>query len=284
MWKHVILSNRLFMVALAVFFLIIAFGLIGPFITRHPLDEVRGEDGRRLIRHPPTLELPLGTDDFGFDVFAQLAHAVGNSLFVGFFAGSIVVLIAVSIGAFGTFRGGYLEEALMLITNIVIVLPVFPILLVLAAYLDERSLLLVGLIIAGISWPWAARGIRSQVLSLKERDFVRLARVSGMRDINIAFQEILPNMFAYILLVMAIATGGAIVAEAGISMLGLGPDPQQYVTLGTMLYWAIQNETIRSGFWWLYLPPGLIITFFWMALYIIHANMDEVFNPRLRRR
>jgi peptide/nickel transport system permease protein len=235
------------------------------------------------IRKPPSLQLPLGTDDYANDVFAQLAHGTRNSLQIGFITGILVTFVAVCVGSIAGYKGGYLDEFTQLIINIAIVFPVFPLLIILASFIEERSLIIVALIIALVNWPWASRSVRSQILSLKERDFVRLARVTGMGDIKIAIVELLPNMMAYILLLTAILTGVGIIAEAGISMIGLGPDPKVYTTLGTMLYWTIANETIRSGFWWLYLPPGVVLTTFFVLLYVMQANIDEIFNPRLRK-
>ncbi len=168
----------------------------------------------------------------------------------------------------------------MLITNIVLVFPVLPALLVLSAFLEERSLNLIILIISLISWPWAARAIRSQVLSLKEREFVSLAKISGTNDVKIASLEILPHLLSYIALVFAISIGAAILTEAGISVVGLGPE--NTVTLGILLQNAIAFESIRLGYWWIFVTPGILLTAFMFALYLIQTNMDAVFNPRLR--
>ncbi|MFX0061740.1 MAG: ABC transporter permease [Candidatus Hermodarchaeota archaeon] len=259
---------------------IILFGIIGPLVTRNPLDKVRDADGRLLINHPPGLEALLGTDQQAQDFLANLAHGTFNSLLIGLFAGLLTLLIAVIIGGIASFKGGLIDEFGMLITNIVLVFPVLPSLLVISAYLEYRSLELVILFIGFISWPWAARAVRGQILSLRERDFVNLARVTGMGDLKIALFEVLPHMLAYLALVLTIATGAAILTEAGISMIGLGPT--RVITLGVLLQWAIENETIRLGYYWLFFFPGLILTVLMFFLYVIQANMDAVFNPRLR--
>ncbi|MFX1282992.1 MAG: ABC transporter permease [Promethearchaeota archaeon] len=277
-------QNRVFAFAIASFILIIGFGFIVPYFTRDPLDPILDRFGTRVIFRPPSPNYILGTDDWGRDVFAQLAHATRNSLEIGFVTGIMVAIIGVTIGTAAGYLGGWIDEILMFLTNVVLVFPVFPMLLVLSAHLEERSMFMVAAILAITGWPWVARALRAQVLSLKEREFVNLSRVSGMSNIRIALAEILPNMLAYIGLVIAIVTGGAIVAEAGISMLGLGPNPLVNPTLGGMLYWVIQNESIRSNYYWLYFPPGIILTYFFVDLYILHRHMDELFNPRLRRR
>ena len=235
------------------------------------------------VLSPPTPSLPLGTDEYAHDMFAQLANATRNSLIVGFFAGIIATLVSITIGSIAGYVGGFTDDSSQLIVNIMMVFPIYPLLIILAGFVEERSLVLVAGIIAIILWPWAARAIRSQILSLKERDFVRLAKISGKRGVNIAIKELLPNMAAYLLLVLAIQIGAGIAAEAGISMIGFGPDPQVHITLGTMLYWVLYGESIRSGFWWLYLPPGIILTVLFVILYVLQANLDEIFNPRLRK-
>jgi len=189
------------------------------------------------------------------------------------------VLLGVT-GGIAAYKGGLIDELAMLITNIVLVFPVLPALLVLSAFLEERSLNLIILIISLISWPWAARAIRSQVLSLKEREFVSLAKISGTNDVKIASLEILPHLLSYIALVFAISIGAAILTEAGISVVGLGPE--NTVTLGILLQNAIAFESIRLGYWWIFVTPGILLTAFMFALYLIQTNMDAVFNPRLR--
>jgi len=182
--------------------------------------------------------------------------------------------------------GGLADEASNFVTNVMLVFPVLPLLLFLSYILQERSLFLVGLLIALTGWPWAARCIRSQVLSLKEREFVNLAKMSGMKTAATVITEVLPNMLAYILMVFVLLTGGAIIAEAGISAVGVGPDRFQTTTLGNMIFSAIQYHpgvAHWSYVWWWFIPPGLVLTTLLSAIFVMHAGMDEVFNPRLRR-
>lgn len=281
-------NNKGFALALLIFLGIISFGFIAPWFLVDPFEPMKTPWGTRILE-PPSETLLLGTNDFGHDIFSQLATATRNSLTVGIITAIIVLTIALAIGSVAAYKGGLVDEFLMLITNVIIVFPVYPVLLILAASLEskERTITLVAGIIAVTTWPWVARAIRSQVLTLKQREFVNLARVSGMHDIKIAVTEVLPNMFAYISLLLAIVIGIAIVAEAGISMIGLGPPygKSESLTLGVMLYWVTQNEAIRSnsGYYWLFYPPGILLTMFLVILYVIHGNLDEIFNPRLKR-
>jgi peptide/nickel transport system permease protein len=170
-----------------------------------------------------------------------------------------------------------------LITNLALVLPLIPLFIIIASVVRGLNLFLIGVILAVTSWPWAARSIRSQMLTLKEREYVNLARMSGDRSVRIVVTEILPNMMAYIMMVFVILTGTAILAESALSMIGVSTTGT--ITLGYMLYWA-QHQTIVPfwwNIWWWFIPPGIVLTVVLTAFFIIHAGLDEVFNPKLRR-
>jgi peptide/nickel transport system permease protein len=239
----------------------------------------------------------LGTTQTGCDVFAQLCWGIRNSLFVGVIGGVLGTLIAVLLGALGAYKGGLADETSNVITNIVMVFPTLPALLILASLLNPRyfnfsilgmkiegrSFLTVGMVIALTSWPWAARCIRSQVLSLKEREFISLAKMSGMQSREVVIKEVLPNMLAYIIMVFVLLTGGAMLAESWLSVLGLGPGGSP--TLGNIIYNCsdISSTGIWYTFWWWWIPPGALLATLLSAVFVMHAGMDEVFNPRLRR-
>ena len=270
------------MIGLCVFVAILIFGIIGPMVTRNPLEQAPAARGFL----PPSWEYPLGTNIFGEDLFAQLCTGTRNSMIVGAVAGIVGTLIAVLLGSVGPYKGGAADAISNFVTNVVIVFPTLPLLIVLAAILQQRSLLLVALLIGATSWPWAARSIRSQVLSLKEREFVDMARMSGMSDRKIAIREILPNMLAYTLMVFVIMFGIGVVAEAGISMLGVGPNPGTNVTLGTMLYWSRMLPISGAAWWltwWWFIPPGVMVAAVTTSIFVMHSGMDEVFNPKSRK-
>jgi peptide/nickel transport system permease protein len=168
------------------------------------------------------------------------------------------------------------------------VFPMLPLLIILVALFGggNASMFLVATLIGLTSWPWAARCIRSQVLTLKEREFINVARMSGVKGRKIVITEILPNMLAYIIIVFVVSLSIAILTEAGLSMIGLGPDPSSTVTLGTMLDFIGTGSTqvaLPWNYWWAFLPPGLVLTIFLLGVFIMQSGMDEVFNPRLRR-
>jgi len=290
---ELLLRNPRFISGSIVVGIIIIMGVIGPMVTPGPLESVAG-----IRPEPPSWKHPLGTTQFGYDVLAQLFTGIRNSLFVGVIGGGLGTLIAALLGALGAYRGGLADEASNFVTNIVLVFPMFPALIVVAALLDPqisnftvlgmrvegRSFFTVGIIIALTSWPWAARCTRSQVLSLKEREFVNLARMSGMRSVEMVIKEILPNMLAYITMVFVLLTGGAMLAEAWLSVLGLGPSSWTDITLGGMIYNCTGRCSIGDwrNYWWWYIPPGAVLAAFLSAVFVMHAGMDEVFNPRLR--
>jgi len=272
--------SRKFIAGSAVVGAIVMLGIIGSMVTPEPKIGVVAQ------ALPPSWEHPLGTTSFGEDVFAQLCRGIRNSLMVGILGGGLGTLIAVLLGALGPYKGGLTDEISNFVANVILVFPVLPTLLFLSYVLQERSLFLVGMLIALTSWPWAARCIRSQVLSLKEREFVNLARMSGMKDRTTVITEVLPNMLAYILMVFVLLAGGAIIAEAGISAVGVGPNRFQCTTLGNMIFSGIQYHpgvAHWSYIWWWFIPPGLVLTILLSAIFVMHAGMDEVFNPRLRR-
>jgi peptide/nickel transport system permease protein len=277
---ELLVRSRKFIIGGAIMLAIIIFAIVGPMVTRDPL--------KKNIPHfgmPPSSEFPLGTTGLAEDALAQLCSGTRNSLTVGAFAGCLAALLAVLVGGIGPYKGGLADEISNALTNVVMVFPQVPLLIVLASTFQQRSLLLVAALIGITTWPWAARCIRSQVLTLKEREFINVARMSGMKDRKIVVTEIMPNMLAYVIMVFVISLSIAVLTEAGLSMIGVGPSPGTYVTLGTMLYWVLNPAvaTFAWDLWWCFIPPGLILTILLGAVFVMHAGMDEVFNPRLRR-
>lgn len=268
-------KNRKFQICLAIVLAIVALGVIGPFVTGDP------SEYRMYERwEPPSSKFLLGTDMAGRDVFAQLCVATRDSLWVGTLAGALALGIAISMGGVLAYKKGLIDEGANLVTNIFLVLPVLVVLIVIAAILKGRSLFTVGVLIALFSWPWMARNIRSQVLSLRERKFVDLARISGKSDFTIVVKEILPNMLAYVFLVFIMATGWAVVMESSLSVIGLGPTTG--FTLGKMLRNVIDWAALTQGAWWYFIPPGLVIVMFTGTLMMITSVIDDVLNPKVR--
>ncbi|MBP1911629.1 ABC transporter permease [Thermococcus stetteri] len=223
----------------------------------------------------------LGTDAFGKDVYAQLVQGLRTSLWVAFLAAIIGTILGITIGFAAGYRGGWVDEGLMMFVNIMLVIPSIILLILVAAYLSARSPEVQALIIGITNWPWVARAVRAQALSLKNREFVALAKIAGMRDLAIIFGEIMPNMVSYVFMAGILQFSGAILASATLDFIGLGPTTT--VSLGTILQKAIAYNALQFGSWWWFIPPGLIITLIITALFFVNLGMEEVFNPRLRR-
>lgn len=167
-----------------------------------------------------------------------------------------------------------------MVTNVVLVLPALAVLLIINAYLGVRSVAVQGLFIGLTSWPWAARAIRAQTFSLRTREFVDLARLSGCSTWRIVFREIAPNMSSYLFMMFILLFGGSILIASSLDFIGLGPT--EGVSLGLMLQSAQQWSALQLGMWWWFVPPGAGITAIVGALYVANVGLDEVFNPKLR--
>ena len=185
-----------------------------------------------------------------------------------------------SIGFVAGYRGGVVDEALSMVTNIVLVIPTLAMLIVITAYLSARGIFVEALFIGLTSWPWAARAIRAQTFSLRSRDFVDLARISGVPGRRVIFSEIAPNMSSYLFLTFILLFGGAILIAASLDFIGLGPT--EGTSLGLMMYNAVAWSALPLGMWWWFIPPGIGITAIVGSLYVLNVGLDEIFNPRLR--
>ncbi len=229
---------------------------------------------------PPRSGLPFGTDNFGRDVTLSLAYGLETSLYVGIVAGLIATVIGLTIGLLAGFVGGLLDNLLNALTNMFIVIPPFIVLILISVSLRTRSIAVVALVIGVTAWPWTARAIRAQASSLRVRDHVNLARVSGYSLPRLLVISVLPYVASYVFMAFILQMASAILAEATLSMLGLGPHGT--ITLGTMLNWALLFEAPLRGAWWVFLPVALCIGFLTFSLFLMNSGMDQVFNPKIR--
>lgn len=229
---------------------------------------------------PPSAGLWFGTTMFGQDIFAQFVYGLRVTFQVGVLGGGLAAVIGMAVGFTAGYRGGLVDEVLNMLTNIVLVLPALAVLLIVNAYLGIRSVGVQALFIGLTSWPWAARAIRAQTFSLRSRDFVDLARLSGVRTWKIIAREIAPNMSSYLFMTFILLFGGSILIAASLDFIGLGPS--EGVSLGLMLNNAARWSALHLGMWWWFVPPGAGITAVVGALYVMNVGLDEVFNPKLR--
>ncbi|AEJ61038.1 ABC-type transporter, integral membrane subunit [Spirochaeta thermophila DSM 6578] len=273
---RVLMRSPKFLIGVALLVMVGGFVLIYPFVDiRDPFEMVG------LSYEPPSKDFPLGTDNFGRDVLLELAYGTRSSLYVGILAGGIALCIGVVIGLLAGYLGGFWDNILTTVTNMFIVIPSFMILILVSIGLNSRSLLIVGVIIGCTTWPWTARAVRAQTASLRLRDHVHIARISGYGVMRIIVTQILPYIASYVFMAFILQTASGILAEASISMLGLGP--YNTISLGTMLNWAIMFEAMGAGAWWAFIPPALLIALFTFALFLINSGLDEIFNPKIRR-
>ena len=269
--------NQRFMVSATLLLVIVVFAVAGPLLPGRG-DPFRSVGG--LYDHP-SLRVPLGTDNFGHDVLTQLMFGIRTSLLIGIVASLIATLIGVAIGTVAGFRGGFLEELLMGVTNVFIAIPAIVILILLSVALTTRSVVTMMLVIGAVSWPWTARAVRAQSSSLRTREHVDIARLSGERTVRLILFEIIPYMLSYVTMAFVLQLAGALLAEAALSLLGLGA--ANTVSLGIMLFWALLWESVRTGALWAFVPPVLLLTMIVFLLLVLHSSLDEFFNPRLRR-
>lgn len=237
---------------------------------------------KRVARghQPPSAELVLGSTRAGKDVYTQVLYGGRVSLMVAFSAAAITTLIAVSVGVSSGYFGGRIDETMMAITNVMLVFPQLPLLIILAAFLGQVGPFVIALILGLTSWPWGARVMRSQTLALRNKEFVTAAEVMGESKWRIIVVEIIPNLISLVAGMFVGTSLYAIGAQAGLEFLGLG-DPT-VVSWGTMLYWAQSSAAFFVGAWWDFVVPGTVIALTGGGLALINISIDQVSNPKLR--
>lgn len=272
-------ENRKAAVGLFIVLLFILIALIGPFIA--PYDPTKFAVGGSQ-EHPSSAHW-LGTTQLGQDIFSQVLVGARGSLEVGFATGFFTTLIAVIVGLTAGYLGGWVDDTLSILTNVFLTLPFIPIMIVVASYAAafnvKGPVILVG-VLTLTGWAWGARVKRSQVLTLRNKDFVMAARVAGESWVHIVFFEIVPNMLSLIAASFLFSTIFAILGEAALEFIGLG-DPTS-VTWGVILNQAETNSALLQGDWFWFIPPGLCIGLFALGLALVNYAIDEVTNPKLR--
>ncbi len=226
----------------------------------------------------------LGTDNFGRDVLTELVAAIKTSLKIGFIAGLIATTIGLSLGLIAGYLGGLIDDLILFITNLFTVIPSF-ILLILISYSigkNARGVMMVAVIIGLTSWTWTTRSVRSQVISLRNRDHVNLSKLSGHSLFRIILTDILPYIASYVVMALILQISSGILAEAQLSMIGLGPATTTVSTLGLMMNWAMSYSAHLNGDWWAYFPVIISIALISFSLNLMNTGLDQIFNPQLR--
>ncbi len=229
----------------------------------------------------PSSKHLLGTDASGRDVLTTLIYSTPPTFLMTLVAGVVATLLGTAVGVVSGYLRGWTDTLLRGATDVLLAIPAFSMLILIAALLGNLSVLGLGLVIALFSWPLVARAVRSQVLSLRESPYVTVARLSNRSAVAIMVFELLPNMLAFLLAMFLGAVSGALAIAIGLQLIGLGPLTTQ--TLGLILQNAVSNGALSQGLWWWWAPPTVVLVMFFLGLFLLTLAVDEISNPRLRR-
>jgi peptide/nickel transport system permease protein len=228
----------------------------------------------------PSWDHPLGTESNGRDMLAVLIVGAPRSLRIGLIAAGIGMLVGIALGFTAGFMGGWVDNIIRTLSDAFITIPSLAVLIVIAAYVRTISVENMALLLALFAWPGPTRLIRSQVLTLRERGYVQMARLSGASRFDIMFKEMMPNLLPYLAASFTGNVSGAILAATGLEALGLGPT--RIPTLGMTIFYAIRAAAILRGMWWWWGFPILLLVIIFIGLFLMTIGLDEVANPRLR--
>ena len=273
--RFLFLRNAKALTGLAIlgFFLLIA--VIGPWIA--PYDPSARSTA---ILQPPSFQHLFGTTHLGQDIFSQLLVGTRGVIVIGFVAGFIATFIGVIVGVTAGYIGGIGDETLSVLSNVFLVIPQLPLIIIIAGQLPTAGGITVALVIALTGWAWGARVLRAQTLSLRRRDFVEAARANGESTWRIITAEILPNLTAIIASGFVGTVSFAVLSLITLAFIGITSTADW--TWGTVLYWAQAQLALQRGAWWWFVPAGLCIALLGVALTLVNFGIDEFVNPRLR--
>jgi peptide/nickel transport system permease protein len=269
------LRNKKLVFGLGLEILFVLFAIIGPMLAKYSVNDFTGFS----LQHPGS-KFWLGTDNLGRDLYAQLSNGLRESYLIGALGAACASIIGMALGFIAGWRGGILDEILQMFTNIIVMIPSLVLLIVIGSYLTTRSVVFEGTFIGLTTWPWVARAVRAQTFSLRSREFVDIAKLSGKRPVSIILRDIAPNMASYLFLVVILLFGSSMLLAASYDFLGLGPS--NVVSLGSMMNQAQINAALQYHQWWWFIPPGVVLTAMVAALLVANVGLDEVFNPKLR--
>lgn len=270
-----LLHNRKALIGLTILAVVVLVAVFAPLLTEYlPTKRV----GRP--HQPPSAEHWLGTTRLGYDVFTRMLYGARVSLAVGFGAGLLITVIGTVLGIVAGYKSGVLDEVITFFTNMILVIPNLPLLLVLAAFIGQASPLVIAIILGFTSWAWGVRVTRSETLSIRQRDFVKSAEMLGEPGWHIMAFEIFPNLVSIVGINFIGSVLFAVISEATLEFLGLG-DPNT-VSWGIMLYNAQNSSALSVGAWWDLLTPCVALATLGLGLALINFAIDEIANPRLR--
>jgi peptide/nickel transport system permease protein len=273
--KLAALRSKKILAGLAIIGVFVLAAIFGPILD-HTDPSALSSD----VLQQPSAAHWLGTTATGQDVLAQVLAGSRVSLYVGFASAALATIIGMVVGVAAGYISGITDEILSVFTNIFLVIPTLPLVIVISGFLPDRGSLSVTLVIAVTGWAWGARVQRAQTLSIRRRDYVTAAKATGEGIVRILLWEILPNEMAIVVAGFLFTVIFAILTQAGLAFLGLSSVSQW--SWGTMLYWAQNGQALQVGAWWWFVPPGLAIALVGTGLALVNFGIDEFVNPRLR--
>jgi peptide/nickel transport system permease protein len=270
--------NPQLVVGLAILLTLLLLGPVGSLFVNtrsaEPLSDLPGL--------APSWETPLGSDDQGRNLAAVMVAGLPLTLRVGFLAGAIGLAIGILLGFLAGFLGGAVDAVIRMAVDTLLTVPALLVLIIIAASIrGVVSVTIMAMVIASLSWMYPTRTIRAQVLTLRERAFVQVARFNGVGWLEIVFREIMPNLLPYLAAAFVGAVSGAVLASIGLEALGLGP--QNDPTVGMTIYWSLHFNALLRGMWWWWVPPIVVVVLLFVGLYLLSMGLDEIANPRRRR-
>ncbi|CAN5392580.1 hypothetical protein BH10CHL1_BH10CHL1_47710 [soil metagenome] len=231
---------------------------------------------------PPSREFLLGTDSSGREILPAMIKGAPMTLEIGLIAGAVGLLVGTILGFSAGYFGGWVDAIIRTAADVALTVPALAVLVVIASVITQLlSPTIMAFIIASLAWMWPTRTIRSQVLTMRERAYVEVARLSGLNDFEIIFKELVPNLLPYLAASFVGAVAAAVLAAIGLEALGLGP--QSEPTLGMTIYWARYYAALPRGMWWWWGPPVVIIILMFIGLFMVAGGLDQIANPRSRR-
>ncbi len=270
--------SGILILGVSILLVIVLFSLIGPlFVNAH-----NAQVGAVLPRRPPSAQYFLGTDSQGRDVLTLLIYGTPNTLKMGLIAGFIGVGLGLVFGLLAGNFGGIIDGVIRIVADALLTVPAIAILVIIAGNVDRMTTTIMALVVASLSWMFTTRTIRAQVLTIRERSYVEVARVNGEGALEILFREIMPNLLPFIVASFVGTVGSAILAVIGLEALGLGA--LEETTLGNTIYWSQQSAAVLRGYWWWWGPPIVVIAMIFLGLFLTSVGFDRFANPKLARR
>jgi peptide/nickel transport system permease protein len=278
-FRRYLSRNPPLVIGLVLLLILVLFCAVGPLFV----DTSNAAPLSVAASKPPSADYPLGTDRQGRDILAVMIAGTPLTLWIGFLAGIIGLGVGTALAFVSAYYRGAVDTVIKMIVDVGLTVPGLLVLVIIAVSLHEGlTVSQMALVVAAVAWIWPARTIRSQVLTLRERAWVQIARLSGMSGPEIIVRELIPNLLPFLAAGLVGSVSSAVLASIGLEALGLGP--MDSPTLGMTIYWVIYYAALLHGMWWWWAPPIIVIIILFVGLFNLSVGLDEVANPRLRRK